>query len=122
MGKVLCTSQDYFPCLIVLSLADSNLAGMENFYYYSRMTKKCTEKKISAIDYKILFPDISSPSNIWNKSDDEIDEEESISNDCTLYSDNICFVISSSWNERDKYINTDYAVNGWMLCVITHIM
>ena len=54
-------------------------------------------------------------------SDDESDEEESISNYFTLYSKNICSVISSSWNEREKHINTDYAVTGWMLCVIPHI-
>ena len=33
------------PCLRVLSLADSNLAGMEKVDYYSRMTKQCIEKK-----------------------------------------------------------------------------
>ena len=54
-------------------------------------------------------------------SDDKSDEEESISNYCTLYSESICFLISSLWNERDKHINTDYAVTGWMLCVIPHI-
>ena len=55
-------------------------------------------------------------------SDDKSDEQESISNDCTLYYENICFVISIFWDERKKHINTDYAVTGWMLCVITHIM
>ena len=25
------------------------------------------------------------------------------------------------WNEREKNINTDYAVTGWILCVIPHI-
>ena len=25
------------------------------------------------------------------------------------------------WNEREKDINTDYAVTGWMLCVINNI-
>ena len=53
--------------------------------------------------------------------DDESDEEDSIPNNCTTYLDNICFVISNLWNEREKYINTDYAVTGWMLCVIPHI-
>ena len=38
-----------------------------------------------------------------------------------MYSDNICFVISSLWNERKKQINTDYVVTGWILGVITHI-
>ena len=53
--------------------------------------------------------------------DDESDEEESISNDCTLYSDNICFVISNLWNKMVKHINTDYSVTSWMLCIISHI-
>ena len=33
------------PCLRVLRLADSSLAGMEKVYYYSRMKKLCIEKK-----------------------------------------------------------------------------
>ena len=78
-------------------------------------------RKKSDLDYQRVFPDISSSANIWNMSDDESDEEESISNYFTLYSENICFVISSLWNEREKYINTDYAVTGWMLCAIPHI-
>ena len=85
------------------------------------MTKQFIEKTISDIDYQRLFPDISSPANIWNKSDDESDEEYSISNYCTAYSDNICFVISKLWNEREKHTNNDYSVNGLMLCVIPHI-
>ena len=35
-----------FPCLRVLSLSDSNIAGVEKVYYYLRMTKQCIEKKI----------------------------------------------------------------------------
>ena len=73
------------------------------------------------LDYQRVLPDISSPVNIWNISDDESDEGESISNDCTLYSENICFVISRLWNVMEKHINTDYSVTGWMLCVIPHI-
>ena len=52
---------------------------------------------------------------------EKIDEEESISNDCTLYSENICFVISSLWNLREKHSIFGYSVNGWMFCVIPHI-
>ena len=59
-----------FPCLRFLCLADMNISGMEYFYYYSRINKQCIEKK-SDIDYQILFPDTSLPTNIWNKSDDE---------------------------------------------------
>ena len=87
---------------------------MDKVYYYSRMTKQCIEKTKSDLDYQRVFHEILSPANIWNMSDDESDEEESISND-------ICFFISSLWNERGKHINTDYAVTGWMLCVIPHI-
>ena len=85
------------------------------------MTKQCIEKTKSDLDYQIVFHDISSPANTWNISDDESDEEESISNYCTLYSENICFVVSSLWNKRNKHINTDYSVTGWVLCVIPHI-
>ena len=73
------------------------------------------------MDYQRLLPETLSPSNTWNYSDDKSYEEESISNDCTLYSDNICFVISKLWIEREKHINNDYDVTGWMSCVITHI-
>ena len=73
---------------------------MEKIYYYPRMTKQCIEK-ISDLDYQRLFPDISSPENKWNKSDDKSDEEESIKMivPCIQF----CFVvIYSLWNEREK--------------------
>ena len=54
-------------------------------------------------------------------SDDKSDEEESISKNLTMYSENICFVISSLRNKREEHINNDYAVTGWMLCAIPHI-
>ena len=71
--------------------------------------------------YQRVFPDISSPDNIWNMSDDKSDEEESISKNLTLYYENVCFVISSLWNKREEHINTYYSVTGWISCVITHI-
>ena len=49
------------------------------------------------------------------------DEEESSSNGYTGISDNLCLVILKLWNEREKHMNTDYAVTGCMLYVITHI-
>ena len=85
------------------------------------MTKQCIEKTKPDLDYQRVFPDISSPANKWNMSDEKSDEEESISNDCNLYYENIFFLISSLWNEREKHINTDYSVTGGMLCVIPHI-
>ena len=110
-----------FPCLRVIRLADSNHSGTDRVYYYSRITKQRIEKTISDIDYQKLFPDILSPTNIWNDSDNESDEEDSLSNGYTEYLDNIYFVISNLWNRREKYINTDYAVTGCMLCIIPHI-
>ena len=47
------------PCLIVLRLADINLAGMDKVYYYSRMTKQCIEKTKLDLDYQKTFPEIS---------------------------------------------------------------
>ena len=58
---------------------------------------------------------------MWNMYDDEIDEEESLLNYHTDNLENIFFVISKLLNEREKYINTDYAVTGWVLFVIPHI-
>ena len=59
-----------FPFLRVLCLADSNHTEMDQVYYYSRMTKKCIEKKHD-IDYQKLLPDINKAANICNMSDDE---------------------------------------------------
>ena len=95
MGKLLCTSQDYFPCLRVLRLADSNLAGMDKNYYYFGIKNIYIERKKSDLEYQRVFPDVSSLANIWNMSDEESDEEESTSKDSILYSENIYFVISS---------------------------
>ena len=55
-------------------------------------------------------------------SDDESYEEMLSSNDYIDYSENLYSFISKLWIEIDKHINTDYAVNGWMLCVIPHIL
>ena len=85
------------------------------------MTKHCIEKKKSDLEHQRVFPDVSSLSNIWNMSDDESDEEYSISNNLTLYYENICSVMSSLWNRREEHFNTDDAVTGWMLYILTHI-
>ena len=78
-----------FSCLIVLIMSDMNLSGMYKFYYYSIIIQQCIEKTISDLDYQRLFPDILSLASIWNESDDESYEEESLSNYCTLYSKEI---------------------------------
>ena len=55
-----------FPCTIFICLEDSNRAGMDKVYYYSRMTKQYIDKTIYDIDYTKRFRYIFSPSNIWN--------------------------------------------------------
>ena len=45
-----------FPCLRVLCLEDSNLAGMDKVYYYSRMTKQCAEKKNQILIIRGFYP------------------------------------------------------------------
>ena len=60
-----------YPCLIVLCLENSNQEVMEKVHYY--------------IYYKKILPDIILTYNIGNMSDDESDEEESLSNDYTYY-------------------------------------
>ena len=83
----------------VLRLEDRSIAEMEKIYDYSRMTKQCIEKTISDIGYQKVLSDISSPTNIWNKSDTKSYLEESSSNDYSEYLENICFVILNLCNE-----------------------
>ena len=74
---------------------------MEKVYYYLIITKQCIGKKKSDLDYQRVLPDISSPANIRNMSDNERDEEESISKNLIFYSEDICFFISGCWNKRE---------------------
>ena len=85
------------------------------------MTKQCIKKTKSYLDYQRGFPEVSSLANIWNTSDDESDEEDPTLKGSIFYYENICFVIFKLWNKREEHINTDYAVTGWVLCVILHI-
>ena len=93
MEKVLCNSQYSFSLSESFCLADSNHAGIDKVYYFSRMTKQCIEETLSGIDYQELFPDISYPDNICNMSDDKGYEEDSSSNYYAGFTDNICLVI-----------------------------
>ena len=85
------------------------------------MNKQFIEIIISNIYYQKVFPDISSPDNIWNKSDDKCDKEESISYDYTNFQPIYIFILKL-WNQKEKHIYTNYAVTGWMLYVIPHIV
>ena len=45
-----------FPCLLTLCLSDSNKAGMDEVFYYSRMKNISIIKSSNDLDNKELFP------------------------------------------------------------------
>ena len=117
-----------FPCLRTLRLADRKKSGMDKVFYYSRMTKISIIKSSNDIDNKELFTISSSSSQkVWRSSDsDTEDEEENIDTDDPDTSDSdMLESLSSSvcnlWQKIQLHINTDFAVTGWMICVIPHI-
>ena len=84
-------------------------------------------KSSSDIDNKELFPVyFSSSIKIWISSYSDTEEEENIDTDDPERSDSDMLEILSSlvcslWHKIKLQINTDFAVTGWMLCVIPHI-
>ena len=71
-----------FPCLRTLCLADSNKAGMNKVFYYSRMTKISIIKSSTDIGDKELFPvSGSSSQKVWISSDSDTKEEKNIDTD-----------------------------------------
>ena len=101
---------------------------MDKLFYYSRMTKIYIIKSSSDLDNKELFPvSGSSSQKVWNSSDsDTEDGEENIDTDDPDSSESYTLESLSSsvcnlWQKRQLDINTDFAVTGWMLCVIPHI-
>ena len=64
------------PCLRTLQFADSNKAGMDKVFYYSRMTKIYIIKSSNDIDNKELFPISSSSSQkVWKSSDSDTEDK-----------------------------------------------
>ena len=117
-----------FPCLRTIRLADNNKAGMYKVFYYSIMTKISIIKSSNDLDNKELFPISSSSSQkVWKSFDsDTEDEEENIDTNDPDTSDsdmlkNLSSTVCNLWQKRQLHINTDFAVTGWMLCVIPHI-
>ena len=92
------------------------------------MTKISIIKSSNDVDNKELFPiSNSSSQTIWKSSDsDTEDEEDNIDTDDPETSDSdmlesLSFSVCKLWQKRQLYINTYFAVTGWMLCVIPHI-
>ena len=105
-----------FPCLRTLRLADSNKAGMDKVFYYSRMTKIYIIKSSNDLDNKELFLIYNSSSQtIWKSSDsDTEDEEENIDPD-TSESDmleSLSTTVCNLWKKRQLHINTYFEVTG----------
>ena len=116
-----------FPCLRVLCLADSNKLGIDKVFYYARMTKISIIKSSSDLDNKeLLLVSSLSSFKVCISSDSDTWEEYNIDNDDPeiIYSDMLKILTSSVyklWHKRQIHTNTDFSVNGWMLCVIPHI-
>ena len=117
----------FFPCLCVLCLVDSNKAVMDKVLYYTRMTKISIIKASSGIANKELFPVsssssfnvcISSDSDTENSGNNDTDNSDSIDSDMLeILSSSVCKLLQ----KREIHINANFAVTGWMICVITHI-
>ena len=66
-----------FPCLCTLRIADSNKAGMDKVFYFSRMTKISIIKSSTDLDNKELFSISNySSQNVWKSSDSDTEDEE----------------------------------------------
>ena len=91
------------------------------------MTKISIIKSSSDLDNKELFSVSGSVSQkVRNSSDSGTEEEENIDTDDleSIYSDMLeimSFSVCKLWQKRQLHINTDFAVTGWMLCVIPYI-
>ena len=85
-------------------------------------------KSSTDLDNKELFTiSGSSSQKVWKSSDiDTEDEEENIDTDDPDTSDSdmlesLSSTVCNLWQKIKLRINTDFAVTGWMLCVIPHI-
>ena len=63
---------------------------------------------------------------IWSSSESDTEEEDNMDTDDPESIDSDVLVSLSSsvcniWHKREIHINTDFAVTGWMLCVIPQI-
>ena len=91
------------------------------------MTKISIIKSSTDLDNKELFPvSGSSSQKVWISSDSDTEDEENIDTDVPDSSDSdlleiLSYSVCKLWKKRKLHINTDFAVTGWMLCVIPHI-
>ena len=85
-------------------------------------------KSLTDLDNKELFPvSGSSSQKVWISSDSETEEEENIGTDDPESIDSDTLEILSSsvcklWKKRQLHTNTDFAVTGYIIFVIPHIL
>ena len=70
-----------------------------------------------------MFTLSNSSTYTWNIfGDDDYDEDCFKTNGTDIsgfnYSETMSSLIFHYWKKREEYINTDYAVTGWILCLI----
>ena len=100
---------------------------MEKVFYYSTMKNISLIKSSSDINNKEIFSVYSSSSlKVWISSDSDTEEKDNIDTDDQERSDSDMLEILSSlvfslWQKIKLHINNDFAVTGWMLCVIPKI-
>ena len=128
MGEDLCSFEiNPPPCIWVLRHEDSNKPVTEKVFYYSTMKNISLIKSSSDINNKEIFSVYSSSSlKVWISSDSDTEEKDNIDTDDQERSDSDMLEILSSlvfslWQKIKLHINNDFAVTGWMLCVIPKI-
>lgn len=132
-----------FPAVRVLRLADANTPAMDKIYYFVHKTSQAMEKSAPDLDDEALFPKPSKGTQ--QEEDDEDDyedseeesgdeaecgEEDSINTEATDTDDDeededsdlLSKRIIACWNRRKKIVNSDFAILGWMLCVMPEVM
>ena len=106
MVEDLCYTENNFPCLRTLRLADSNKAGMYKVFYYSIMTKISIIKSSTDLDNKELFPvSVSSSQKVWILFNSDTEDEENIDTDDPEISDSdmlesLSFSVCKLWQKR----------------------
>ena len=68
----------------------------------------------------------SSSQKVWNSSNSDTEDKDNIYTYDTNSSEldmleSLSYSVCKLWHKRQLHINTDFAVTGWMLCVIPHI-
>ena len=91
------------------------------------MTNISTIKSSSDLDKKELFAvsgssyqNVRSSSYSENERDDNIDNFYPDSSDSDML-EILSFLVCNFWDKSQLQINTDFAVTGWMLYIISHI-